>query len=104
MEFETVSEKDNPVLGRREIVVKIQGSGATPSRKDVVAGVAAHFGVTENLILVDRISTEFGTSGCCAKVKIYKDEKLIPKQRLDIVKARSKSAKAAEKVEENAKT
>jgi small subunit ribosomal protein S24e len=100
LKFETVSEKDNPVLSRREIVVKIQDCGATPSRKDVVAGLAAHFGAAENLILVDQILTEFGTSACRAKLKIYQDEKFIPKQRLGIVKARSKSAQSAEKVAE----
>ncbi len=100
MEFEIISEKDNPVLNRREIVVKIQGGGATPSRKDVVAGLAAHFDVVEKLILVDQILTEFGTPSCRAKLKIYKDEKFIPKQRLEIVKARSKPAQAGEKVAE----
>ncbi len=100
MEFEIVSEKDNPVLSRREIIVKMKVGGATPSRKDVVAGVAAHFGVAENLIMVDQILTEFGTPDCRAKLKIYKDEKFIPKQRLDMAKARSKSAKAGEKVAE----
>ncbi|MBI4177217.1 MAG: 30S ribosomal protein S24e [Candidatus Aenigmarchaeota archaeon] len=92
MEMEIVSEKVNPVLKRREIVVKIKASGATPSRKDVVAGVASHFGVDDKLILVDQILTEFGTSGSRARVKIYDDPKFIPKQRLEIVKARSKSA------------
>ena len=52
---------------------------------------------------MDQILTEFGTPDCRVKVKIYKDEKFIPKQRLGIVKARSKPAKAGEKIEENAK-
>ncbi|MBI1972263.1 MAG: hypothetical protein HYS53_03090 [Candidatus Aenigmarchaeota archaeon] len=102
MEMEVISEKANPVLKRREIVVKIKVTGATPSRKDVVAGVASHFGVEEKMILVDQIITEFGLSDARARVKIYDDPQFIPKKRLEIVKARSKSAKE-EKVEENAK-
>ncbi|MBI3413049.1 MAG: 30S ribosomal protein S24e [Candidatus Aenigmarchaeota archaeon] len=102
MEMEVVSEKANPVLKRKEIVVKIKGGGATPSRKDVVAGVASHFGVEDKLILVDQILTEFGTPEARARVKIYDDPQFIPKKRLGIVKARSKPA--GQKVEENAKT
>ncbi len=93
MDVEPVSEKINPVLNRKEIVVKLKGTGATPSRKDVVAVIAAHFGVDEKNILVDRIITEFGTADARVKVKIYDDPKFIPKQRFEIVKARSKSSK-----------
>lgn len=92
MEMDVVYEKANPVLKRREIIVNIKTSGATPSRKEVVAGVASHFGVDDKLILVDQILTEFGAQGARARVKIYDDPKFIPKQRLEIVKARSKSA------------
>ncbi len=99
--MELISEKSNPVLKRREILVKIKGAGATPSRKDVVAGIASHFGVDEKIILVDQIITEFGTAETRARVKIYEDPKFIPKKRLEIVKARSRPA--GEKVEENAK-
>ena len=102
MEMELISEKTNPVLNRRELIVKIKVVGATPSRKDVVAGIASHFGVDEKNILVDPIITEFGTADARVRVKIYDDPKFIPKQRLEIVKARSKSAKE-EKGEENAK-
>lgn len=104
MKMETVSEKENPVLGRREVILSIKGTEATPSRREVVAGIAAHFSVSEDLILVDQIQTEFGTPNCRVVVKIYKDVALIPKKRLEIAKARSKSGKAEEKkVEENAK-
>ncbi|MFH1450908.1 MAG: hypothetical protein ABIF92_02915 [archaeon] len=92
MEFEIISEKDNPVLKRKEVMVGIKGTGATPPRKEVVASVASHFNVSESLILVDQILTEFGTPNCRAKVKIYQDAADIPKQRLAIVKARSKPA------------
>lgn len=102
MEMEVISEKVNPVLKRREVLVKIKGAGATPSRKDVVAGIASHFGVEEKIILVDQILTEFGISDARARVKIYDDPQFIPKKRLEIVKARSKSA-AEQKVDENAK-
>lgn len=99
MEMEVISEKVNPVLKRREILVRIKGTGATPSRKDVVAGIASHFGVEEKIILVDQIITEFGISDARARVKIYDDPQFIPKKRLEIVKARSKSA-AEQKVSE----
>lgn len=92
MEMEVISEKVNPVLKRREIIVKIKVKGATPSRKDVVAGVASHFGVEEKLILVDQILTEFGAADALARIKIYEDPQFIPKKRLEIVKARSKPA------------
>ncbi len=98
MEIEPVSEKINPVLNRKELVVKIKNSGATPSRKDVVAGIASHFGVDEKNILVDQIITEFGTAEARVRVKIYDDPKFIPKQRLEIVKARSKPASAPAEV------
>jgi len=102
LELEIISEKDNPILKRKEALVGIKGTDATPSRKEVVASVASHFNVSESLILVDQILTEFGISTCRAKVKIYQDAKDIPKQRLAIVKARSKSTaeKKAEEVQE----
>ena len=91
MEMEVISEKANPVLKRREIIVKIKGAGATPPRKDVVAAIASHFGVEEKIVLVDQILTEFGISDARVRVKIYDDPQFIPKKRLEIVKARSKS-------------
>ena len=102
IEMEVISEKVNPVLKRRGILVKIKGAGATPSRKDVVAAIASHFGVEEKIVLVDQILTEFGTADARVRVKIYEDSQFIPKKRLEIVKARSKSSNE-QKVEENAK-
>lgn len=98
--MEIISEKDNPVLNRKEIVLSIKGATATPSRKEVVACIASKFGVNEDVILVDQIQTEFGTPSCRVVVKIYKDAASIPKKRLEILKARSKSGKEEKKVDE----
>ena len=73
MEVEVVESRDNPLLSRREIIVKVSAE-ATPSRKDVKELVAAKTGANPSLIVVKKIGGRSGSHDFFAEVYIYQDE------------------------------
>ncbi|MFH1257777.1 MAG: hypothetical protein ABIG96_03885 [Candidatus Micrarchaeota archaeon] len=70
MEMQVLEEKANDVLGRREIIVKIPVE-STPSRKDVMKALQAHFTAAEEQIVIDKIEQPFGTKSVKVFAKIY---------------------------------
>jgi len=78
MEIKIVSERENPLLGRKEIWIVVR-SKETPKRSDIVTRLAAELGVDKNLIIVDKIKTVAGTSDAEVYVKVYEDEEHLQK-------------------------
>jgi len=95
MEIKVASERENPVLGRKELWISVR-SKETPKRPELKTRLAAELGVDEKLIIVDNIKTAAGTPDVEAYVKVYKDE-----EHLRRVELRHKIAKN-EVVSENA--
>ncbi|WP_338600890.1 30S ribosomal protein S24e [Sulfolobus tengchongensis] len=87
---EGVVERDvqNNVIGRREITLKVyhMGSG-TPSRKDIIKAIVQTFGVQDNVVVVKKVSTNYGAGISNVKLHIYNSrdilEKIEPKYLLD---------------------
>ncbi|HID09091.1 TPA: 30S ribosomal protein S24e [Candidatus Micrarchaeota archaeon] len=78
MEIKVASERENPLLGRKELWIVVR-SKETPKRSELKTRLAAELGVDEKLIIVDRIKTMAGTPEVEAYVKIYKDEEFLQK-------------------------
>ncbi|HIQ31922.1 MAG TPA: 30S ribosomal protein S24e [Methanothermococcus okinawensis] len=74
MEIEVLSERENPLLNRKEIRFLIRHEGPTPTVKDVKLKIAAMYNVDKNLVIVDKIDQEFGKMESRCYVKIYNDE------------------------------
>jgi Ribosomal protein S24E len=55
------SVKDNSVIGRKEVVIKVFHIGVgTPSRKELVEGITNAFGTSNELVLIRRVDTVYG--------------------------------------------
>lgn len=94
MNMKIVSEKENPLLKRREVVAEISHPGAsTPPRKEMLAGLSKSLKTKESLIVVDKIFTRKGSPSCEARVLVYKKEEDIPKEKLEKQKRRSEKKK-----------
>ncbi len=113
MQLEIVNEKQNPLLERKEVVVKLQAEEATPSRKHVLELLSKQFGNSPALIFIDKIAHPFGRKTALVRARLYDSEKAA-KQELSYVQERGsgkkkpgeakeeKKPKAAEKKEEKA--
>ncbi len=74
MDIQVISEKNNPLLGRREVKFKVTHDAATPSRKAVVERIAATMNSKPGLVIVDKLDTEFGKLETYGYAKIYETE------------------------------
>jgi len=76
MEIEVISETENPLLERREVMVRIKHTGAaTPLKSEIRTLVAAKLSADDDKMIVGSLNQSFGTSESLAKVKIYKTRK-----------------------------
>ncbi len=73
MEVEIVSEKSNPLLGRREIHfhVKHDQTGSTPPRLEVGKAVAIALKTNADLVFVKKFETKTGTHTAVGVANVY---------------------------------
>ncbi len=96
MEFKLLEKKENPLLKREEAVAQITGdTPSTPSRKEILAEASKTLGFPEDLIIVDKISTERSRKDVTAKLLVYKNKEDIPKYKTEKMQKRIFGAKAA---------
>jgi small subunit ribosomal protein S24e len=62
---------DNQLLDRKEITFNISHTGATPSRDEIKNKLVAHLNSRHELVIVDKIRTEYGTQKTTGYAKIY---------------------------------
>jgi len=91
MKIEVVSQKKNQLLGREESEVRISHHNQrTPSRQEMLKGVASALKASESLIIIDRIITLAGEPISIAKVLTYENKDTMPKYKLEKMKGRMK--------------
>lgn len=73
MEVKIVSEKENPLLKRREVhfQVKHDETGSTPPRLEVRKAVASALKAKSDLIFVKKLETKTGTQKAVGLANIY---------------------------------
>jgi len=85
MKVKIVSEKENPLLKRKEIVFEVnhQENGSTPPRTDVKKALADILGVNHSLVFIKQFETKTGTLIAQGRANIYPNveqaEKIEPK-------------------------
>jgi len=116
MKLEILEERDNPLLERRELVVKVVHDAATPPRADVRDKIAALITANKDTVILDSLKSKFGVRELIAVVKVYKTKerafqiepkhklmKNFPKEEIDAVFKLRAEAKPEEKKEETKK-
>lgn len=73
MEVKILSEKQNPMLRRKEVDFQTEHgqSGSTPSRLEIRKAVAATLKTDENMVFVKRFVTRTGTHTAVGVAHIY---------------------------------
>jgi len=77
VDLQIIQEKENILLSRKEINAKIMFDGKTPSRQDVQKELAKTTKAKEEMIIIRKIDTSFGTSTAIVTANIYTDAKML---------------------------
>lgn len=77
MDVEVVEDKENPLLKRREVRIKVSYEGATPSRQEVRGKVAALLSSDKELTILDKLEPEYGKQMAAGYVKVYADREAL---------------------------
>jgi ribosomal protein S24E len=74
MNVEIEAVRDNPLLDRRRVTLKVDHEGeSTPSREDIKSRFAAEKTLTEDNIEVGTIHTGYGRNSSKTELKVYED-------------------------------
>lgn len=76
MEFKIISEKQNPVMKRREILVELKYKDVTPSKAHIQEHAAAKLSVSPESVEVVKILSEHGKPAGKAWIKIWEQKKV----------------------------
>lgn len=94
-----LSQKENPLYNRKELVVEIESSKGTVGRKEAVKEIAAETGVAGELVIIDEIRQQFGNNTCRVTAKAYANAEALKKIEPAYKKQRDSGEKAAKKEE-----
>ncbi|AVB76004.1 MAG: small subunit ribosomal protein S24e [Methanococcus sp.] len=75
MDISIISDRNNPLLHRREIKFTVSFDAATPSIKDVKMKLVAVLNANKQVLVVDTLDQIFGKLEAEGYAKIYNDEK-----------------------------
>jgi|Deesub1362A_J573_1020465.scaffolds.fasta_scaffold00136_21 small subunit ribosomal protein S24e len=79
MDIEIVEDKENPLLGRREVRFTVTFDGGMVKRDDVREKLIALLNAKPELTVVDYLKVEYGKAQAKGYAKIYSDEDLMRK-------------------------
>jgi small subunit ribosomal protein S24e len=71
MKVQILTDRQNPLLQRREIEVLVKDFGATPNRKELAKTIAGELQVDQTTLLLDKVNQEFGKKEAVCYVKVY---------------------------------
>ena len=83
MEIEILEERENPLLGRKEIRFTVSFDGQMVRRKEVRDRLTALLNASPELLVVDHLRVEYGRPRAVGYAKVYADEKLMNKIERD---------------------
>lgn len=73
MDIKVVKDKKNSLLNRRELDFVVKYEGSTPSRNDIRNKLAAMLNAPLELLVIQRIKTEYGMQESKGYAKLYED-------------------------------
>lgn len=101
IDIEILEDKENVLLGRREVKFAARFVGATPDRNKVREALRLKLGADPKLTVVERIDQPFGEQRVEGMVRIYKTEEG-RKLEHDHILARENGTKGKKKEEKPA--
>lgn len=92
--MEIVKNFENKLLGRNEVVAKLEVENTTLSRSAAKTQLAKILKVDEKLIIIKEILTSFGSKAVEVVANIYENEEVLNKTSRDHLIKRNAPAKA----------
>ena len=96
MDIEILDDKDNVLLGRREVRFTVRFMGPTPDRNVVKEVLRAKLGVDPALVVVGKIAQPFGSQRAEGEARVYKNEEGKRMEHEHIIKREAGKAGKAE--------
>lgn len=96
---EITKEFENTLLKRKEIVADIQTQGATITRQEAKQQLAKKLGVAEELIIIEGITSHFGSRTATITAFVYEDSNALKKVTLKHIVKRNQQPQQAEEQE-----
>ena len=94
MAIEIVKDEENVLLNRRDIVFKTEGTGM--SRKSAKNTLVALLDTTPELLILDRMNSQYGTQDILGYARLYDNEQNLRRIEPDYMIARNAPAKESE--------
>lgn len=104
MDMEILQEKENKLLERKELEIRMQYSGATPSRKEIRQAVGQKLGVDPETVAIRRIGNAFGKPEIVIETNVYPTKQLCEQYEPAYVTNRYKEKPAEGEKKEEAAT
>lgn len=89
MDIRITKDNKNLLLNRRELDFVVRYEGSTPSRNDVKNKLAAMLNAPLELLIVQRIKTEYGMQEAKGYAKLYEDAARMKEVELEYVLKRN---------------
>lgn len=89
-------DKNNPLLNRRELDFVVKYEGSTPSRSDVRNKLAAMLNAPLELLVIRKMTPEFGMQEANGYAKLYEEESRMKELELEYVLKRNPAPASAE--------
>jgi small subunit ribosomal protein S24e len=100
MDIKILKDKKNELLNRRELDFTVKYEGPTPSRNDVRNKLAAMLNAPVELLVIQRIKTEYGMQEGKGYAKLYEDANRMKAVELEHVLKRNPTPGEEAKEEE----
>ncbi|RMF56026.1 hypothetical protein D6745_00520 [Candidatus Woesearchaeota archaeon] len=72
MNLSITSQKEQPLMNRVELTADLSYEGATPSRVDIKKALASQLNTDQELIIITKISTQYGFNKATVSANVYK--------------------------------
>lgn len=97
MEVKVTEQKNNPLLQRREVKFNVSHNQGTPSRDEIKAKLAAYLNSKPELIIIERMRSEFGKRETNGYAKIYETAERLKQTETEHIVQRNEKPKAEKK-------
>ena len=84
MNIKVIKKIERPLLSRTELDAEVHFDGATPKRTELLKSLAAALKVSEDIVIIRRIYTNFGARSAKFTANIYKTKEDLLKNELAI--------------------
>lgn len=100
VKIDVLNERKNILLGRHELLLRIESGGPTPSEKSIAQEIAKMFKTKEDFVLIEDLHQKYGKQIIEVKAEIY--DKPVAKKKKRKVGESGEAEEAGKEVSKNA--